>query len=151
MDALRSHSAIDNARKAVVVAALCLAAACTGARRAETFDQMIGEDVAVTIEALGQPQQVEDMGDGRQAYVWERIFSYDYGHPSFTVEEWRYESTYGFPSDRPSPRGRRCATRFLVGFDMRIEGWDYACETIKVEPGQWPTEQDRPRGIGFPD
>jgi len=145
------HPAITAAGSVVIVAAICLTVACTGTERAETLDQIIGEDVAVAIEMLGQPHRVEDLGDGEQTYVWERIFTYDYGHPSFTLEEWRYDSTYGFPDDRPDARGRRCSTCLRVGFDMRIQAWDYSCETTTVDRGQWPTEQDQPREIGLPD
>jgi DNA-directed RNA polymerase beta subunit len=32
---------------------------------------------------------------------------------------------------------RICSTRLAVGFDFRVEGWDYGCETALIERDGW--------------
>jgi hypothetical protein len=124
-------------------ALFAVAVGACATRRAETLDAMIGQDVDVAIETLGQPAEVIDLGDGRRSYVWQRIFTYDYGPPSFTLEQWRYESTFWFEDEVQEAPARLCATRLAVGFDFRIESWDYGCETITVQREQWPASEDR--------
>ena len=131
-------------------ALLAVAAAGCAARRAETLDAMVGQDVDVAIETLGQPAEVIELGDGRRSYVWQRIFTYDYGPPSFTLEQWRYESTFWFEDDVREAPARLCSTRLAVGFDFRIEDWDYGCETITVQRENWPASEDRGNPIVIP-
>lgn len=128
---------------------LALATGCA-AQRAQTLDAMVGEDVDVAIEALGQPAEVIDLGEGRRQYVWQRIFTYDFGHPSFTLEEWRYESTFWFEDDVQEAPARLCATRLDVAFDFRIERWDYACERITVQRQPWPAAEDQGNPVRIP-
>lgn len=127
-----------------------LLAGCQAVGRAQTLDGLTGQDVSLAIEALGQPHQVLEQGEGRRVYVWQRIFTYDYGPPSFTLEAWRYESTFWFEEDEQEAPARLCSTRLSVGFDMVIVSWDYGCETITVRREQWPAEQDRPNIIRLP-
>ena len=114
-------------------ALLAIAAVGCAAKRAETLDAMVGRDVDVAIATLGQPAEVIELGDGRRSYVWQRIFTYDYGPPSFTLEQWRYESTFWFEDEVREAPARLCSTRLAVGFDFRVESWDYGCETVIVD------------------
>lgn len=132
------------------VLTLALTAGCAGTWRQETMDAMVGQDVDVAIETLGQPAEVVELGEGRRTYVWQRIFTYDYGPPSYTLEEWRYESTFWFEDDVREAPARLCSTRLEVGFDFVIEGWDYGCETIIVERDPWPSEHDRGNRMVIP-
>jgi hypothetical protein len=111
---------------------------------------MVGRDVDVAIETLGQPAEVIELGDGRRSYVWQRIFTYDYGPPSFTLEQWRYESTFWFEDEVREAPARLCSTRLAVGFDFRVESWDYGCETVTVQREQWPASEDRGNPIVIP-
>jgi hypothetical protein len=131
-------------------ALLAVVAGGCAAKRAETLDAMVGQDVDVAIETLGQPAEIIELGDGRRSYVWQRIFTYDYGPPSFTLEQWRYESTFWFEDEVREAPARLCSTRLAVGFDFRIEGWDYGCETITVQREQWPASEDRGNAIVIP-
>ena len=97
-----------------------------------------------------QPQE-NVLAAGREILTEsQRVFTYDYGPPSFTLEAWRYESTFWFEDDEQEAPARRCSTRLSVSFEMVIEGWDYGCETITVRREQWPAEQDRPNIIRLP-
>jgi len=125
------------------------AAGCAGARH-RTLDAMVGEDIDVAIAALGQPSEILDLADGRRSYVWQRIFTYDYGTPSFSLEQWRYDSTYFFEDDVHAAPARLCSTRMEVSFDLRIESWGYGCETIVVERAPWPTPEDPGNRIRIP-
>ena len=131
-------------------ALLAVAAGGCAAKRAETLDAMVGRDVDVAIATLGQPAEVIELGDGRRSYVWQRIFTYDYGPPSFTLEQWRYESTFRFEDEVREAPARLCSTRLAVGFDFRVESWDYGCETVTVQREQWPASEDRGNPIVIP-
>jgi hypothetical protein len=136
-------------RPAAVVGLLAVAAGCAGARH-QTLEAMVGEDVGVAIEALGAPAEVIELDAGRREYVWQRIFTYDFGPPSFSLEQWRYESTFWFEDGIREAPARLCSTRLEVGFELRIEGWSYGCETIVVERAPWPAPEDRPNRIRIP-
>jgi hypothetical protein len=142
---------MDTARWASLVLPIVLAGltGCAGARHG-SLDAMVGEDIDVAISAMGQPSEVLELGEGRRSYVWQRIFTYDYGTPSFSLERWRYDSTYWFEDDVREAPARLCSTRLEVSFDLRIEGWTYGCETIVVEREPWPTPEDTPNRIRIP-
>ena len=136
-------------RIALVAPLVAVAAGCAAARH-RNLDSMVGEDIDVAIAALGQPAEVVELGEGRRAYVWQRIFTYDYGPPSFSLEQWRYESTFWFEDGVHEAPARLCSTRIEAGFDLRIEGWTYGCETIVVERAPWPAPEDRPNRVRMP-
>ncbi len=132
----------------VVASLLMFLASCAGPRREDTLDAMIGQDLDVAIETLGQPDEAIELGQGQRIYVWQRVFTFDHGPPSFTLEEWRYDSTFWFEDDQQEAPARRCSTRLTTGFDFVIESWDYGCENITVERQRWPTWRDRPNRLG---
>jgi hypothetical protein len=125
------------------LACLALLSGCIGPSRQEVLDPMVGQDVNVAIEAFGQPEETIDLGDGRNLYVWRRIYEYDLGHHSSRWfdggrEDWLFD-------DEPViVEARICSTRLAVAFDFRIEGWDYGCETVFAEPNGWRTRQSLP-------
>lgn len=131
----------------VVVSLSALLASCAGPGRQETLDAMIGQDLDVAIETLGQPDETIELGQGQRTYVWQRIFTFDHGPPSFTLEEWRYDSTFWSEKDQQEAKARQCSTSLTVGFDLVIETWDYRCENITVERQRWPTWRDRPNRL----
>lgn len=141
---------MNGTRICIAVSLLTLLAGCTGTRREETLDAMIGQDLDVAIETLGQPHEAIELGQGRRTYVWQRTFTFDYGPPSFTVEDWRYDSTFWFEDEQQEAPARLCSTSLTVGFDLVIESWDYGCENITVERERWPTWRDRPNRRVFP-
>lgn len=122
---------------------LALLAGCIGPSRQEILDPMVGQDVNVAIEAFGQPEETVDLGEGRNLYVWRRVYEYDLGRQSSrwsegTREDWLFD-------DEPVvTEARICSTRLAVAFDFTIEGWDYACETVFVEQDGWRTRQSIP-------
>jgi len=116
----------------------CLAglSGCIGPSRQEVLDPMVGQDVNVAIEAFGQPEETIDLGEGRNLYVWRRVYEYDLGGHSSRWFEGRRED-WLFDDEPVIVEARVCSTRLAVAFDFRIEGWDYGCETVYVEPDGW--------------
>lgn len=135
-------------RPLLLACLFALATGCGVVGQKDYLDGMVGQDVDVAIEALGQPDEVIALGEGRNDYVWRRIFTYDYGPPSFTLEQWRYDGVFAFEDDFHEAVARRCETRMTVGFDFVIESWDYGCETITVYRDSWPTPLDQGNPIG---
>ena len=59
------------------------------------------------------------------------VFVVQPDHPHYNDEDWLFD-------DEPViVEARVCSTRLAVAFDFRIEGWDYGCETVFVEPDGW--------------
>ena len=129
--------------RTLCLAALALAAGCVGPSREELLDPMVGQDVAVAIEALGQPDETVDLGEGRHLYVWRRIYGYDVGRRSTRLFDPRRDD-WLFDDEPEVVEARICSTRMEVGFDFRIGGWDYVCETVYVERGPWDARPSLP-------
>lgn len=145
----RTRRRLIRRHRLALLAPVLAVIACAGSRPGG-LEAMVGKDVDVAIEALGRPSEVIELGDGRREYVWQRIFTYDYGTPSFTIERWRYDSTFWFEDGVQEAPARLCATRLEVGFDLVVESWSYGCETIVVERAPWPAPEDEPHRIPFP-
>lgn len=65
-----------------ILALLAVAAGCSGPYLEERLDPMIGQDVDVVIEMLGQVYRTVELGDRGHRYVWERLYEYDLGRQS---------------------------------------------------------------------
>jgi hypothetical protein len=117
----------------IVLAVGLFVSGCVGPGREAVLDGLVGQDLSVAIETLGQPGAVVELGEGRRAYLWQRLFVNDFGPPTSIRDDWRSESTYWFDDEPPDVPGRLCSTRLAVGFDLVIESWDYACETVTVD------------------
>lgn len=122
-------------RPFVALVSLALAAGCAASRE-ELLDPMVGQDVVVAIEALGQPDETVELGAGRHLYVWRRVYDYDVGQQSTrSFHDRRDDWLFG---DEPLVvEARICSTRLAVGFDFRVESWDYGCETALIERDGW--------------
>ena len=108
---------------------------CIGPSREELLDPMVGQDVDVAIEAMGQPDEAVSLGDGRHAYSWQRLYDYEMEHQTAILSNrhrphWLYE-------EPEFVEARLCETRLVVGFDFLIESWDYGCETVRIERDAW--------------
>jgi hypothetical protein len=112
-----------------------LLAGCIGPSREERLDPMVGQDVDVAIETMGQPDETVSLGDGRHAYRWQRIYDYEMEHRAM-VQSNRHRPHWLF--EEPAfVDARLCTTQLIVGFDFLIESWDYGCETIQIEKDTW--------------
>jgi hypothetical protein len=114
---------------------------CVGPSRDSVLDSMVGKDIDYAVEAFGQPADVIDMGEGRQTYVWRRVYNFDVNRRADSLPERRMKGWIDDP-DEPT-KGRVCSTRFLVGFDFIVQSWDYGCETVIEKRGPAPM-QDEP-------
>jgi hypothetical protein len=72
------------ARSLLPLAALIvlLTTGCVGPSRESMLDSMVGRDIDHAVEAFGQPAEIIDMGDGRQTYVWRRVYNFDVNRPA---------------------------------------------------------------------
>ena len=131
------------ARAALSTAGLVLAlaaAGCLGPTRKDSLDPLVGQDIDVAIESFGPPADTVELDGGGRAYVWRRVYHYDKGR---RASSWPERRTAGWVDDPDRPQdGRVCATRLIVGFDLRIESWDYGCETMIVDRPPMSAESD---------
>lgn len=108
-----------------------LATGCTGPSRESVLDPMIGEDIETAIRAFGPPAETVDLDDGNRAYLWRRVYKYDKGR---RARSWPERRLAGWTDEPGEPADARiCSTRLVTGFDLRIRGWDYGCETVIVD------------------
>jgi hypothetical protein len=115
--------------------AVLLLAGCLGPSREERLDPMIGQDLDVAIEVLGQPDESQSLEDGRQRHVWQRLYEYD---PPPDPRAWtRHSSGHWLDDDSETVDARLCETSLIVGFDFIIESWDYACHNVLLERDRW--------------
>jgi hypothetical protein len=131
------------ARSLLPLAALIvlLTTGCIGPSRESMLDSMVGRDIDHAVEAFGQPAEIIDMGDGRQTYVWRRVYNFDVNRRADSVPERRMKGWIEDP-DEPT-KGRVCSTRFVVRFDFIVESWEYGCETV-IERRERAPSQDEP-------
>jgi hypothetical protein len=127
-------------RLAVIALIVLLHASCVGPSRENLLDAMVGEDVDYAVEAFGQPADVIDVGQGRQAYVWRRVYNYDVNR---RADSWPERRLAGWTEDKDKPtKARVCSTRLVVGFDFIVQSWNYGCETVIEKRGPGPSQDD---------
>lgn len=120
-----------------------LLSGCIGPTREERLDPMVGQDVDVAIEAMGQPDETVSLGEGRNAYLWQRMYDYDMEQRTLIQAErhrphWLYEEPEFVDA-------RLCTTTLIVGFDFLIESWEYECRTVQIKQDDaWPAQQLAP-------
>lgn len=119
----------------VLLLPVLLLAGCIGPTREELLDPMVGQDVDVAIEAMGQPDETLALGEGRNAYIWRRV--YDYELERMTQIQSNRHRPHWLYEEPAVVDVRLCETRLVVGFDFVIEGWDYGCRTVQVETDAW--------------
>ena len=119
-----------------------LSTGCIGLSREELLDPMVGQDVDVAIEAMGRPHETVSLGDGRHAYVWQRIYDYEFERQT-RIQAYRHRP-YWLEVPTAVVDARLCTTRVVVGFDFLVESWDYGCETVQVERDAWRAQPVAP-------
>jgi hypothetical protein len=137
-------------RFCAIVALAALLAGCLGPRREQILNDLVGQDLSVAIETLGQPREVVELGEGRRTYVWERVFIHDDQPAAFSNEYWRHESRHWFDDDPEEVPARLCSTGLQVGFDLVVESWDYGCETVTVDRERGRIRRGRGPWVDYP-
>lgn len=113
-----------------------IAVACAGPSREALLDPLVGQDIGEAIRSLGPAAETVELGEGRRAYLWRRVYKYDKGR---RARSWPDRRLAGWTDDPSDPADARvCSTRLTTGFDLRIERWEYRCETVIVRPGPPP-------------
>ena len=129
-----------------IVLSACLATGCAVQSREEVLDPMVGQDVDVAIEAFGQPEETKSLEDGKNLYIWRRVYDYDVGRQSMDWPDRRHDDWF-FDRGPEIVDVRVCSTSLVVGFDFVSESWDYGCETVLVERDRWESRPVMPRRL----
>jgi len=111
---------------------------CAGPSRESMLDSMVGRDVENALEAFGQPAEVVDLDEGRNLYVWRRVYRDDFDR---FAGSWPDRGLGGWDEDPDRPvRLRVCLTSLYVGFDFIVERWEYGCRTEFEDANGWPAD-----------